>query len=441
MKPRSQPPPAARPLATAVVFHHDPPTLLSIKQAVEEVGGAIIGAHSAEAAVERLRGQDFDAVVVAWDLPDNAALEFLWHLDQAELEGSPFIVAFAGEWGEDDLRRAMQLGVDAFFGVPIDAAQLMSELGSLKSTGRAASRISLVERGGYDLIRPDPSLWTTTEDPEWRARMGSLAAAAATRMRRNRAVRLLEALDVGAGYPIDPVTAMALARVQMGEGVKEVAEAAGLGPTRLARLHRVALRKLRLADGRLPDDVARLYERVIAMVRKRHSGDQHSAGFKVVRRLAAQVVGHEPGTEAPPQAELFVDALAPLLGLQREQLELGIERLVEIASWILAERHEQRALDTIRLALLNQAFKRLRGGYDEAGAQMVSELLGCAEEPPDPELPERLMLAASRLSEEASIDGLSVASAAEGGVMHSAVENSNGSADERQTSDSSSTKP
>ena len=147
---------------------------MAIKRLFEEreVPARIIGAGTAEAAISQLKKNDqYSAVLIDWSVSATQGLELACAVKE---KGRPPVVAFQRHWPRDDIRRALQLGVDCLLLDPFTPEDLLRDLRAIKDTGDSLSRKQILEEGGETLLEPDSGLWDGQTD-DWRERMMGLA--------------------------------------------------------------------------------------------------------------------------------------------------------------------------------------------------------------------------------------------------------------------------
>ncbi len=366
--------------------------MLALKRGIESAGAVAFGARSAQAAVDRMEaGEHFDAVLLPWSLVGCGAYEIVWRLERAGLR-SPFLMAFERTWQHGDAARALQLGYDAFFGIPVSARDVCQELVQLRDGFVSASRRHLVELGGEDLLRQSARLWNVTEDPAWRRRMAALASRASKRQaqRSDRVERVLEALDETAGRTIDGRLADAVRRICEGESAWAVAELIGFGEHLLERLYRTAYTALS-PGGSPPAEEFELMEQVVERARARDMESTSSHAFAELCGLASDMLtGADPGP--------FVERLSHMLKLRSGPIaRLPEDRLREIASHLVAAVHERDAIAHARLIVMSDLLSRARanGALGSGDLETLGVLLEC-DDPYAVGAAPRLIMAASR---------------------------------------------
>ncbi|MEE2786128.1 MAG: hypothetical protein VX589_02245 [Myxococcota bacterium] len=149
-------------------------TTMAIKRQFEdrEIPARIIGAGTAEAAISQLgKNERYNAILIDWQASPTEGLELACAVKE---KGHPPIVAFQSHWPRDDIRRALQLGVDCLLLNPFSPEDLTRDLRSIQETGMSASRRQILDEGGDLLLESDPGLWDGQTD-DWRERMMGLA--------------------------------------------------------------------------------------------------------------------------------------------------------------------------------------------------------------------------------------------------------------------------
>ncbi len=160
-----------------LVLHEDAPSLLHAKRAFEaEHGVRVTGARRSGPAITRLREDRFAAVLLHWRLPQHDGLKFLCRLhDEIPQRDRPPVLAFTDSWRSDDLRRALQLGVDAVLTTPLRPYIARAELNAITLDGESSSVHQLLAHASTVLLRRDPGLWQLELSDEWVERMVALA--------------------------------------------------------------------------------------------------------------------------------------------------------------------------------------------------------------------------------------------------------------------------
>ena len=395
--------------ARLLVVHQDAPSLLAIKRGLE-VGrrAEVVGARTAGAAIERLReGRSPDAVLLYWSLPDHGALQFIWSLDQLGLPHRPFLLAFADQWPEDDLSRAMQLGVDAFFPYPIDTVRVLRELASLGATGEAPSRSRLVNKAAGRLLRPNERLWSGIDvDPDWRERMVSLADVVTGRVRRgggDPATQVLRALDAAAATPVEAAVVKALVVISREgpERVDRVAATLRLGASRVRRLYRAALWALQPRGGPPPTDLTATLAAVLRAVEQRDASLEVSPAFRRLRQAASELLLVEGVGGGAPEFDVFTYTLGAALSCDVDALRrMEPHKAVTLAQQIVDAAREATALDHARLLLLAWALNDDGAPMDAGRLKIAAAALGSTQGD-DALQVERLLAAASSMDDAA----------------------------------------
>ena len=128
--------------------------------------------RNGRAAISQLKKNDqYSAVLIDWSVSATQGLELACAVKE---KGRPPVVAFQRHWPRDDIRRALQLGVDCLLLDPFTPEDLLRDLRAIKDTGDSLSRKQILEEGGETLLEPDSGLWDGQTD-DWRERMMGLA--------------------------------------------------------------------------------------------------------------------------------------------------------------------------------------------------------------------------------------------------------------------------
>ena len=161
-----------------LVLHEDAPTLLHTKRVFEATPGVrVTGARTSDHAMRRVEAERYGAVLLHWSLPRHDALKFLCRLhDEVSRARRPPVLAYVESWRSADLRRALQLGVDAVLTTPLEPLKVATELEAITAHGEGASIRQLLTHASAVLLRHDPSLWMLDLPAEWQERMLALAA-------------------------------------------------------------------------------------------------------------------------------------------------------------------------------------------------------------------------------------------------------------------------
>lgn len=417
-RPARRPEPAAhRPTADDcaprrhLVVHHDATSLLAIKRALEEAGAQAIGARSLEQARQRLTGDDpYDAILLAWHLPDHAAPKLVWTLGELRIRPRPYLLAFATTWPQDDLSRAIQLGVDAFVATPVDPRAVRHELNGIERNGISPSRARLLDNMGPRLLRHDESLWEVGDDPDWRARMKHLADGVTGRRGGrglDRAGHVLRALDECSGRPIGLSTAEALANVADDgpAAIPAIAQRTGLGPSRLRRLHRALMTALASYPARSSGERTQtILRQVVRRVRERGERIVYSAAYRRLRQAAAALLV-QLRTDAATTTGFLAEVAAHFTVEATHLALLDQAQVRYVAALIVNEPLEQQAMDFVRLVLLGHVLRGLPEEVDAERLRALASLLGCGPRD-DEDQPARLVIAASEINEQLDVAGL-----------------------------------
>jgi CheY-like chemotaxis protein len=149
-------------------------TTVSIKARFQdwETPVRVLGVRSLEAAISQLDKSDrYHAILVDWDESPTEGVALACAVKE---RGSPILVAYQKHWPRDDIRRALQLGVDCLLLEPFSAADVMRDIQAIHDNGVSISRSQIIDQGGEELLASDPALWDEQAE-DWRDRMISVA--------------------------------------------------------------------------------------------------------------------------------------------------------------------------------------------------------------------------------------------------------------------------
>ncbi len=345
-----------------LVVHEDGTALLAIHRILKFIiQGEAVGARSVPSAIERLREDaSFDAVLLHWSMPKRAALGFVSELATLGLANPPSVLAFAHRWPEEDLARALQLGVDGLLALPVNPLAVERELDSLAAQGRSSSIQRVLSKTGARLLMPNPALWEDDEDDTpWRQRMQALAQAALQPAPESDVERwamdTLAAVDEAATFPVGPLTAAAL-RCVMAEGrgaLSDIANQACVSRPRLEKLSTVLADALLACGIKRPSDRAgaQVLQRMLEIVARRPDEVCWTAGYLPLRAAALNLYEHP--VSGSPSAEYLATRIAELLSVERDEIwRYGITNLRRLAAHLVDQLDELRALDLVRLTIL-----------------------------------------------------------------------------------------
>lgn len=124
----------------ALVVDADPSVLSIVKAMLEACGVSTESAHAAEEALDLLRRNDFDLVVVEPALDGMSGLEFCRRLrSDSELSQMP-VLMLTSHTTDGDLREALAAGADDFVGKPFRAHELRARAVGLIQKARLCVR-------------------------------------------------------------------------------------------------------------------------------------------------------------------------------------------------------------------------------------------------------------------------------------------------------------
>jgi len=397
-----------------LAVHEDPTMVLFIKRTLEPCGWVeITGARSAPLALDRLAGQGElpQAVLLHWAMPDLGALSLMSGLE-ALGPRRPWAFAFTTHWSEDELARALQIGVDALMGSPLTIEALSVEVQSLKQRGEAFSRSRLIHMAGARLLRQDERLWNLSADEAWRRRMSELAGRVHGRAAEAQAKDgqvLLARLDALFGRPIadDVVKLLRLQLDTPQQTVEALARTSGV-PVHRARAYLGVLDEL-FASGNPKVPYLASVRGALTFVQGvvAHRVDVQplsQSGWTRLQALAADVLA-AGDTPDPSLGETLDRTLAEVLRVPVSMVT-GLpseSRSALVASVLLAE-DQLEMVDRGRLALLQQVLQGLPEiPIDLDRLRCLAAALG-AMRPPDPGAAARL----AGLLVDGSAEGLDI---------------------------------
>lgn len=325
---------------------------MAIKRLFDEEGvpARIIGASSVEAAMNQLKKNDrYRAVLVQWEEADLLALELTCAVKE---RGRPAVVAFQKEWDRDDVRRALQLGVDSLLYDPFSIDELFADLKALTEEGVSKTRAQLLGEGGEVLLTPDPSLWTQQDD-DWRGRMMALA----DQMQRPWSEGVAEkAGDLESSLlraqddhdAIDPGLARAVMAVldQGRDRLPAVAREHQVDPRTLQRVTEAVEEFAEFNGG--PARIPLLMNEVMSKI----EGQGTDSGKLMVLKRVARVV-LRTGGRSGRRKDALNESLRRMLGVPMPVLDLITpDERVDLCGRVLFAESEDEALEHCRLVVL-----------------------------------------------------------------------------------------
>lgn len=332
---------------------------MAVKRLFEEeaIPARIIGASSVEAAMNQLKKNSrYRAVLVQWQEAGQLALELACAVKE---RGRPSIVAFQKEWDRDDIRRALQLGVDSLLYDPFTIDELFSDLKALTEEGVSRTRAQILSQGSEALLEPDATLWTQQDD-DWRARMMSLADQMQRPWSENVAKRagdLETALrridDEG---EIDPLMAKAVMAVldQGRDRLPEVAKAHQVEARSLARVTEAVEEFAEHHGG--PSRIPLLMNEVISKVdEKRLQTPGKLLILKRVARVVLRTQGH-----SGRKKDALNETLRKMIGVPMPVLVgLTPDDRVDLSGRLLFAETEDEALDHCQLMIFGHMLRNV----------------------------------------------------------------------------------
>lgn len=309
--------------------------------------------------------------------PDHAfdPTEFFALIRKADVPDPPFVLALAPDWPKTIAARASRLGVHAFLTPPLMLRDVVTDLVSLRRTGRSASAAKHLGRSGVD-------------DPGWRARMVSLAStvprAGAKKKWEKRINKLLAALDADNGKPLDLGTVEALVLFARGDQRQLDMGLMGNDEVSLEQLEQLyqVVEKTAGASASSPGAqarIVRIVEAVVAQVARRDNLAGASEGFRKLRESGSILLTHtrdEATDEQSTDLSTFRFRLSQALEVALECLKpLRPPRLRRIAAHVVRSTNEERAMDYARLMVLAALLKKKRQGDDDDEQEVDYDVL------------------------------------------------------------------
>ena len=138
-------------------------TTVAVKNLFEEenLPVRVVGASTTDAALKQLtKNTHYQAVLIDWAEAGASGLELACAIKEL---GRPLVVAFQDHWSRDDVRRALQLGVDCLLLKPLSPDELFADLSALQEGQTSRSRLS-------------PSGISRTRGPPWSLSVDALIA-------------------------------------------------------------------------------------------------------------------------------------------------------------------------------------------------------------------------------------------------------------------------
>lgn len=100
----------------------------------ENLGFRVSEADGPIAALERLRTESPDYILVDWRMPDANSIEFVAKLRTLPLEQRPYILYVVTENDPHEIKRAMANGADGFLMKPFNRAIIEMKLAEIRVT-------------------------------------------------------------------------------------------------------------------------------------------------------------------------------------------------------------------------------------------------------------------------------------------------------------------
>lgn len=406
-----------------LVVHEEPTMVLMLRRTLEAASRwDLTGARSGAAAVERLVAEPgrYQGLLLNWTLPDLGALVTLIGIFERNVAPRPWVLGLHGHWGEDELARGMQAGVDGFVTSPLTPEALAAEVDGLQTYGETPTRTRLATLAGNRLQREDEKLWSCFEDPMWRVRMTRLARnlrEKAAEGARAEADRMVQRLDGLFGRPIGPeVVRILRAQIERPQApVEEIARQLGAEGVRVRAYLGVLHEMFATGNPRLPlRSTARAVVAAADAAVEGRSDTEPVSGpeFARLRLLAADVVSQ--GVSAPVSADArseLCHKMAGLLAVPATTLStLDAGAVNYVAAGLLQAREQSEAIDRARLAVLQATLNEVpaEGPLDQTRLRALCAALGVSH-PPDAGVTARLLQLAGALWPEPGIEEIDAA--------------------------------
>jgi two-component system chemotaxis response regulator CheY len=100
----------------------------------ENLGFRVSEADSSVAALERLRTEAPDYILVDWRMPETNSIEFISKLRTLPLERRPYIIYVVTENEPHEIKRAMANGADSFLLKPFNREIIEMKLAEIRVT-------------------------------------------------------------------------------------------------------------------------------------------------------------------------------------------------------------------------------------------------------------------------------------------------------------------
>ncbi len=332
---------------------------MAVKRLFEEeaIPARIIGASSVEAAMNQLKKNSrYRAVLVQWEEAGQLALELACAVKE---RGRPAIVAFQKEWDKDDIRRALQLGVDSLLYDPFTIDELFADLKAITEEGVSRTRAQILSQGSEALLEPDANLWVQQDD-DWRARMMSLADQMQRPWSENVAKKAgdlentLRRIDEEG--EIDPLMAKAVMAV-LDQGRDRLPE--------LAKEHKVEARSLARVTSAVEDFAehhggpSRIPLLMNEVIRKVDDGGGQTGGKLLILKRVARVVLRTQG-HSGRKKDALNETMRKMIGVPMPVLVgLTPDDRVDLSGRLLFAETEEEALDHCRLMVFSHMLRNV----------------------------------------------------------------------------------
>jgi two-component system cell cycle response regulator len=127
--------------AVVLVVDNSRANLILAESTLEPFGYKVIGASDVQTALKIARQIRPDLILSDLHMPDRDGFDFCNAVkDDAMLRDIPFAIISSTFWPQDDLVRALQIGVKRFIQRPVDPGRLVAEIEACLADSRQAAR-------------------------------------------------------------------------------------------------------------------------------------------------------------------------------------------------------------------------------------------------------------------------------------------------------------
>lgn len=350
---------------------------MGIKRMFEniEMPVRIVGAGTLDAAISQIRkNRNYTALLIDWDEAGKNGVE----LACAAKENTEIpVVVFQKKWERDDLRRALQLGVDILLPESFSPHDLFTELQTLKEIGESTSRRRILDKAGEELLQPDPDLWSDQAE-NWRDRMMSLADQLVrpwSEDTANKASHLESSVVRGSEFDQLPA--------HFARAMLEVVECGRDRLPEIAGQYRIPAKELSAMSARMESfcnrhgGLSKMPLLLDEVIKKNSEEDLLSPPQLSLLHRVSRVVIKSQGKPSHRQDALN-ETIRKFTGVPTELLEhLTIEHRFKLAIGMLNVQSFDKAIDRIGYFVVGLILRRLRNeNADQNDINALNSLLG-----------------------------------------------------------------